>query len=45
MDRFIDRNLDGYPVTSWPPEDAINLYVGLLALAEKSMNRAAHPVR
>jgi hypothetical protein len=45
MDRFIDRNFDGYAVTSRPPEDAINLYVGLLALAEKSIDRAAHPVR
>ena len=45
IDRFIDRNFDGYAVTSRPAEDAINLYVGLLALAEKSIDHAAHPVR
>ena len=44
IDRFIDRNFNGYAVMSRPAEDAINLYVGLLALAEKSIDHAAHPV-
>jgi SAM-dependent methyltransferase len=44
IDRFIDRNFDGYAVTSRPAEDAINLSVGLLALAEKSVDNL-HPVR
>jgi hypothetical protein len=45
IDRFIARNFDGYAVMSRPAEDAINLYVGLVVLAEKSIGPAAHPVR
>jgi hypothetical protein len=45
IDRFIDRNFDGYAVMSRPPEAAINLYLGLLAVAEKSIDHATHPVR
>lgn len=45
IDRFIDRNFEGCAMTSQPAEDAINLYVGLLAVAEKPIDRAAHPIR
>jgi SAM-dependent methyltransferase len=45
IDRFIDRNFDGYAVMSQPVEDGINFYVGLLALAQKPSGHAAHPVR
>jgi SAM-dependent methyltransferase len=45
IDRFIDRNFDGYAVMSRPAEDAINFYIGILALAEKSIDHSAHRVR
>ncbi|MGH9545468.1 MAG: class I SAM-dependent methyltransferase [Terriglobales bacterium] len=39
IDRFIDRRSAAYSVMTQPAEDSVNFYIGLIALAEKPLEK------